>query len=834
MTTISSTAAAIAGSSTSASATFVNGPIATTVNSPGSARTRSTISVAARRPRPGPVPEPVPVRPSPPTKGAAAPRTTSMSARPTRSRSSRDNRVAVSTSVLPATVVTRSTWMSGSATASARARPSSMFDPGAPIARSVSSRIRRRLTGSVTGPCVRLLGESARRRALGVVVVAGLHPAHELAQFTAGGLDRVLLALLAKPVELDSAGVLIGDEARGPRPVLNLAKDLLHPLLHRLVDDLRAGRVVAVCGSVRHRPALLGDSALVHEVDDQLQLVQALEVGDLGLVAGLRERLESGLHQPRHAPAQDGLLAEQVGLGFLGEGGLDAPRTQATDALGVRERERPGVAGGVLLDRDEHRHAAPVGELATHQVTRPLGRDHAHVDAGRRLHVAEPDVEPVSEEQRVAVDEVRLHRLGVQVALHVVRREDHDQVGLLARLERRDHAQALRLGLGATLRALGQADPHVDAGVAQAQRVCVSLAAVAQHGHVAALDDRQVGVVVVEQFSHVGLLLLWLQRGLGYAVRSRGRNARSVIEREPRPTATTPDWTSSRMPNGSSTRSSASSFSADPVASMVTASAATSTTFARNSWTVSRMCDRDSRSALTLSSSSSRCTACPGPSSTILMTMINSFSCLVTCSRGWSSTSTTTVIRETDGCSVGPTARESMLNPRRAKSAAIRARMPGLFSTRIDSVCLLIAMSLLTVPVRRHATGDLDVVVAGAGRHHRPHHRVAVYPEVDDDRAVVHGHRLVDRRIDVCRGVTAQADAAIRLGQLGKVRDAPAVEIGVGVARVVEQGLPLADHAQARVVDDGDLDRDPLDRAGGQLLVRHLETAVAIDGPDGC
>ena len=112
---------------------FVNGPIATTVNSPGSARTRSRISVAARRPRPGPVPEPVPVRLSPPSKGAAAPRTTSMSARPTRSRSSRDNRVAVSTSVLPATVVTRSTWMSGSATASARARPSSMFSPSGAV-----------------------------------------------------------------------------------------------------------------------------------------------------------------------------------------------------------------------------------------------------------------------------------------------------------------------------------------------------------------------------------------------------------------------------------------------------------------------------------------------------------------------------------------------------------------------------------------------------------------------------------------------------------------------------------------------------------------------------
>ena len=49
------------------------------------------------------------------------------------------------------------------------------------------------------------------------------------------------------------------------------------------------------------------------------------------------------------------------------------------------------------------------------------------------------------------------------------------------------------------------------------------------------------------------------------------------MERGPRPTATMPDWTSSRMPYGSSTRTSASSLSRVPVASMVTASGATST-----------------------------------------------------------------------------------------------------------------------------------------------------------------------------------------------------------------------------------------------------------------
>ena len=43
------------------------------------------------------------------------------------------------------------------------------------------------------------------------------------------------------------------------------------------------------------------------------------------------------------------------------------------------------------------------------------------------------------------------------------------------------------------------------------------------------------------------------------------RNERSVMERAPRPMATMPDWTSSLMPNGSSTRMKASSLSGVPV-----------------------------------------------------------------------------------------------------------------------------------------------------------------------------------------------------------------------------------------------------------------------------
>src|SRR3954454_2245053 len=208
---------------------------------------------------------------------------------------------------------------------------------------------------------------------------------------------------------------------------------------------------------------------------------------------------------------------------------------------------------------------------------------------------------------------------------------------------------------------------------------------------------------------------------------------------------------------------------------------------------------------------SSRCTDCAGSSSTILMTLTSLLSCLVTCSSGRSSTFTTIVIRDTSSCSVGPTARLSILTPRREKRLATRASTPGLFSTSTDSVCL----DIVVVPTGRDVASDLDVVVARTSRDHLPHHRVVVYDEVDHDRCVVDGHRSLDRVVDVLTLLAAKADTTHGFGELDEVGQRPAAfEVGVRVALVVEQRLPLPDHAEAAVVDDGHLDRDAFHRAG--------------------
>jgi hypothetical protein len=135
-------------------------------------------------------------------------------------------------------------------------------------------------------------------------------------------------------------------------------------------------------------------------------------------------------------------------------------------------------------------------------VTRALGGDHDHVTAGLGPDVVEADVEAVAEEQRRTLAQVGLDLVRVDGPLHLVRREDDDEVGLLDRVGDREDTQALGLGLGLGLGALGQADAHVDAAVTQVERVGVALAAVADDGDLAPLDDRQVGVVVVEHLGH--------------------------------------------------------------------------------------------------------------------------------------------------------------------------------------------------------------------------------------------------------------------------------------------------------------------------------------------
>ena len=108
-------------------------------------------------------------------------------------------------------------------------------------------------------------------------------------------LDLVVAVRLAQARELAPAGVVLRDPVAREAAALDVRETSFIDLLDALVMTRGPRHVVAVLGGVADAEAHEVEPAAVHEVDDELELVHRLEVGELGLVAGLDERLEAAL-----------------------------------------------------------------------------------------------------------------------------------------------------------------------------------------------------------------------------------------------------------------------------------------------------------------------------------------------------------------------------------------------------------------------------------------------------------------------------------------------------------------------------------------------------------
>ena len=62
-------------------------------------------------------------------------------------------------------------------------------------------------------------------------------------------------------------------------------------------DDPGAGHVIAVFGGIGDRVAHVGDAAFIDQIDDQLDLVAALEIGHLRRVTGFDQGFVTGHDQ---------------------------------------------------------------------------------------------------------------------------------------------------------------------------------------------------------------------------------------------------------------------------------------------------------------------------------------------------------------------------------------------------------------------------------------------------------------------------------------------------------------------------------------------------------
>ena len=209
---------------------------------------------------------------------------------------------------------------------------------------------------------------------------------------------------------------------------MNVRKRLLHALLHAGVDDLRSHLHISPLGRLRNRETHATDAGLVYQVDNQFQFVQALEVGHLRLVTGFDQHLVAGLDQCARSATKYGLLTEQVGLGFLLEGGLYNPGACAADSLSPGERDLLGLTVGILVDGNETGHPLSLNVLATDNVPRPLGCHEDHVDVLRRNNRLEVDREAVGKEQRLALGQVRLDIVLVHFGLAGVRHSNKNDI----------------------------------------------------------------------------------------------------------------------------------------------------------------------------------------------------------------------------------------------------------------------------------------------------------------------------------------------------------------------------------------------------------------------
>ena len=129
---------------------------------------------------------------------------------------------------------------------------------------------------------------------------------------------------------------------------LNIFQRRRHALLHAGINNFWTDADVAPLGGFGNREPHAADAGFVHQIGDEFQFMQALEVGHLRRVAGFDEHFKSGLHQSARAAAEHGLFAEQIGFRLFLEISFEDAGARAANAFGPGERNFFRILAGVL------------------------------------------------------------------------------------------------------------------------------------------------------------------------------------------------------------------------------------------------------------------------------------------------------------------------------------------------------------------------------------------------------------------------------------------------------------------------------------------------------
>src|SRR5260370_26313993 len=111
------------------------------------------------------------------------------------------------------------------------------------------------------------------------------------------------LLAMARAEEIGAALFVFFNPFFGEAAVANLRENFAHFLARFLGDDSRSGGIVALLGGVAHGIAHIAEAAAINQIDDVFQFVEALEISDFALIAGLDQCLETPPAQFTHHAA---------------------------------------------------------------------------------------------------------------------------------------------------------------------------------------------------------------------------------------------------------------------------------------------------------------------------------------------------------------------------------------------------------------------------------------------------------------------------------------------------------------------------------------------------
>ena len=169
------------------------------------------------------------------------------------------------------------------------------------------------------------------------------------------------------------------------------------------------------------------------------------------------------------------------------------------------------IAGRVARHRDKTGHAAAALIFRAHRVAGPLRRDHQHIEIAARFDQIEMDVEAMREHQGRALLEIVFEVIAIDVALQLVRGEQHHHIGPFGGigdgLHLKPHSFRL-LGRG-EIRAQGDTDLFDARESLQVQGMRMALASIADDRDFLALDKINIGIEIIIDAHGAGFLLRW-------------------------------------------------------------------------------------------------------------------------------------------------------------------------------------------------------------------------------------------------------------------------------------------------------------------------------------